>query len=143
MTKWEGGYTLDVSLISLNRFTEIIELQPETKVIARFVTNEEVMYNRPASTTKKIGKGNVIKLAFWPAQNSLTQLIHLLTQQDNHYLKNFLPTGAQAVPRTYKGFFIINTLSIPTNVSLKKVLNDRITGIVRKKNFELRPYEIL
>ncbi|HEY6083527.1 MAG TPA: beta-galactosidase, partial [Chitinophagaceae bacterium] len=125
---WKGDYPLDASEIGMDGFTEILEIHADVKVIAHFSTNEEVINNGPAATLKKTGKGNTIKLAFWPAQNNFAQLIRHITQKTNPYLKGSLPIGVQGVPRTDNSFFIINTLNQPTNVSLIRPMTDRITG---------------
>lgn len=143
MVVWEGDYALNTCEIGMNGFTEILELEQEASVIAHFSTREEVMNKKPAATLKKIGKGSVIKLAFWPAQNDFTQLVQHITRKENPYLKGILPAGVQAVPRTDNSFFIINTLNQSTNISLVKSMTDRISGTARNVDLSLAPYEIL
>jgi hypothetical protein len=101
------------------------------------------MNNLPALTLKNIGKGKVYKFAFWPSNNNFAQFLKGIALEANPCLKLTLPEGVQAVPRTDKSFFIINTLSKKINISIAKKMSDRITGLGRDVNFELKPYEII
>jgi beta-galactosidase len=142
-TAWINTWKIEPLRIGMDGFSEIMEIQPDVEVIARFSTNEDIMNKLPALTLKKLGKGRVYKFAFWPSDNNFTQFIQVIAQDANLYLKQSFPEGVQAVPRTDKSFFIINTLNKKINVSLAKTMTDRITGIQRKNNFELKPYEIV
>jgi len=141
--QWTDEIKIDSSAIGMEGFVEILEVQKNTKVAAHFSTTEDVMNMRPAATIKRIGKGNVLKLAYWPAGNQFTAIIEQLAQNINVYLKASLPPGVQAVPRTDKSFFIINTLSSAVKVSMAKKMKDRISGDKYNGTFELQPYGIV
>ncbi len=143
VAEWNSSWKMEPSEIGMEGFTEILEMQDNIEVIARFTTDEDVMNNRPAATIRKSGKGIVLKLAFWPANNHFNALINQLTQNFNPYLKESLPEGVQAVPRTDSSFFIINTLSSGVKLSLAKKMTDRITGTKRESSLDLKPYEVL
>jgi beta-galactosidase len=140
---WVNTRKIETSGVGMDGFTEILEVGPDVEVVTRFSTDEEIMNNLPALTLKKLGKGNVYKLAFWPSDNNFSQFIQAVAQEANSYLKLTLPAGVQAVPRTDKSFFIINSLSKKIKISITKKMSDRMTGLGKDVNFELKPYEIV
>jgi beta-galactosidase GanA len=142
-TAWINTWKIEPLRIGMAGFSEIMEIQPDVEVIARFSTNEDIMNKLPALTLKNLGKGRVYKFAFWPSDNNFTKFIQVIAQDANLYLKQSFPEGVQGVPRTDQSFFIINTLNKKINVSLAKTMSDRITNAQRKNNFELKPYEIV
>ncbi len=136
-------WKMDSSAIGMEGFTEILKVKKDAEVIAHFSTNEDVMNTKLLATIKRTGKGSVIKLAYWPANNQFTTIIKQLAQSSDLYLNEPLPPGVQAVPRTDKSFFIINTLSSTVKVSLAKPMTDRISSNKYDATFELKPYGIL
>jgi beta-galactosidase GanA len=143
LVEWNSAWKMDSAAIGMDGFTEILEVQKDAEVIAHFSTDEDVMNNQPAATVKKTGSGSVIKLAYWPANNQFTEIIKQLAQSINLYLNEPLTAGVQAVPRTDKSFFIINTLSSAVRISLRKQMTDRISRKKYNGTFELKPYGIL
>lgn len=141
--QWNKEWKMDSSAIAMEGFTEILETQKGVEPIAHFSTSEDVMNKRPAATINKVRKGAVIKLAYWPASNQFTEIIHRLLKDTPGYLQSPLAAGVQAVPRTDNSFFIINTLSSSVKISLKKKMKDRISGNKYDGVFELEPYGLL
>lgn len=141
---WQNeAFPLDSFNVEMEGLTETLEVDPSAKVIARFSSPDLVVNEKPAVTIKTIGKGQVMKLAFWPSNNQITNLIKLVTANEMEYVKDFLPEGVQAVPRTDGSIFIINTMSTKAKVSLNSSMKDRITGTQRDPELVLNPYESL
>jgi hypothetical protein len=63
-----------VSPVGIDGYCEYLQVQPETEVIAHFKSGEPVLDGQPAATRKRVGKGSVIKLAFWPGDDSVLKL---------------------------------------------------------------------
>jgi beta-galactosidase GanA len=129
--------------VGMEGFTEILGLNPNVQVMGRFNTNEDVMNERPAITMMKTGKGKAFKLAFWPSNNDFTKLLPVLSPSSHSFLKQPLPAGVQAVPRSDNSLFIVNTVGKKINVTLNKPMKDRITKTTRSINFTLQPYEMV
>jgi len=127
----------------MDGFTEIIDNYNDTDVVARFATTDEVMNKKPAAILKKLGKGKVLKLAFWPLKNQMSELISQIVKSNENYLSKPLDQGVLSVPRTDQSFFIINTTSVSHPATINKPMSDRISGEKRSETFNLKPYEIL
>ncbi len=117
------------SAVGADGYCEFLDVSPEAQVIATFESAEPLLDGRPAATRRKIGKGVVIKMAFWPKDDSLLELLERLTalHWDSH-LARFLPPGVQAVPRTDRSLFLINTAGAPATIELAGSAHDRISG---------------
>jgi beta-galactosidase len=137
---WDHNMKIDSSRAGIDGFSEILELQKNVQVIARFSTNEDVMNGRPAATINKTGAGTVVKLAYWPAGDGFAAILRKLTPEMSLVLKDCLPAGVEAVPRTDGSCFIINTLDHPVRIFLKKRMTDRITGERYSDVADLKPY---
>lgn len=143
LVQWSDEIKIDSSAVGIDGFAEILEVQKGVKTIAHFSTMDDIMNNSPAATIKRTGKGAVIKLAYWPANNQFTDIIKQLTKNINPFLNDYVPAGVQVVPRTDKSCFIINTLDHSVQVSLAKQMTDRIGGNKFGGLIELKPYGLL
>ena len=140
---WIGGGMNGLSPVGITGFCEIMEVQPEAEVIAKFESHEPLLDGRPAATRRKLGKGGVFKLAFWPKDESVAQLIRKIVPDPKNPLAAITPPGVQAVPRTDGSMFLINTTSNPLRVQLTRAVSDRISGRKLDGATQMNGYEVL
>ena len=112
-------------------------------MIGQFRSSDEVLDGRPAATRRRLGKGSVIRLAFWPADDSALRLFHQLNPSGSQLLGSGVPAGVQAVPRTDKSMFILNTSSKPVGLQLSRPGVDRISGKKLEGSLNLPGYGVL
>jgi hypothetical protein len=128
----------------LDGYIEFLEIQePETKVIAAFASDQPIIDGKPAATIRSVGRGQVIKLAFWPEDSSFLTLIDKATPLAHPLLAAPLPDGVLAVPRTDNSLFVMNGTSKPLAIALKHAAKDRINGRSIEATRRLAPYEVL
>ena len=128
----------------LDGYMELLEIQePDTKVIATFASDQPIVDGKPAATIRAVGRGKVIKLAFWPADSSFLTLIEKTTRLACPLLADPLPDGVLGVPRTDNSLFMINATSKPLPFALKHAAKDRISGHTIEAARKLAPYEVL
>lgn len=135
----------DSSIVGMHGFFELLEPQTDVDTIAKFYTpSSDILNNRVAATERKIGKGRVIKLGFFPADSSAENLIHQLCSNfSNTFIKDLLDENIQAVPRTDGSTIVMNTSSKSLPVKLASVATDRFTGKKINKEFTMQPYEVV
>jgi len=112
-------------------------------VIGRFESSEPVLNGRPAVTRRKVGKGAVLKLAFWPQDDSVLRLFAELAPDPARRLAAPTPPGIQAVPRTDGSLFVINTTPGSATIRLARTASDRISGRSLGPAVQMRGYEVL
>jgi hypothetical protein len=120
-----------------------MEVKPGAEIIGRFSSDEPVLDSWPAATRRSVGKGSVIKLAFWPKDDSVLRLFRDLLPKQGGWLADFAPAGFQAVPRSDGSLFVINTTPRPGSIGLTRAGSDRITGRRLDTSTEMKPYEVL
>ena len=141
---WSGGPVSGRSPVGLNGYMEYLEIDgPDTSTIAAFTSDQPIVDGKPAATLRKLGRGQVIKLAFWPADDSFLTLISNLCPGARNLLADPLPDGVLAVPRTDNSLFVINGTSRPQPCSLRSDSQDRITQRTVPQRVTLKPYETL
>lgn len=140
---WEDKPCIENAALGMDGFTEIMDNYNDANVIARFSTTDEVMNKKPAAIMMKSGNGIVLKLAFWPRKDQMTELIYRIVNSSGNYLSKPLDQGVLSVPRNDQSFFVINTTSVSHPVTINKPMFDRISGERRSESFSLKPYEIL
>jgi beta-galactosidase len=140
---WEGLRGVPNSPVGADGFCEFLDVDAGTEVIARFETNERVFRGKPAATRLKIGKGSVIKLAFWPAGDGILHLLHQMLPESASLLASFLPPGVQAVPRQDGSLFVINTTNKPTSLQLAQTTSDVLSGRNLSGNVRLDRFGVL
>ncbi len=141
--EWSGMNLRGESPVGIDGFCEFLEVRPETEVIAHFRSNEPILDGKPAATMKKLGKGTVIKLAFWPSDGSLTPLFRQALTVPQPFFKGLLPHGAQAVPRKDGSLFIVNTARKPASMQFAKPVVDRFSGSHYNGEVELKGFDVL
>jgi hypothetical protein len=102
-----------------------------------------VLDGQPAATRKTVGTGSVIKLAFWPADDSVLKLFRGLVSMDGNPLGAAVPAGVEAVPRTDNSLFVINTSSRPAAIQLARPVLDRISGRRLEGSAQMKGYGVL
>jgi len=130
------------SPVGIDGFCEHMEAGPDVDVIGRFESTEPVLNGRPAATRKHVGKGSVIKLAFWPGDDSVLKLFRDLDPAADSLLESAAPAGVQAVPRTDKSLFILNTSSQPAVLRLTRTATDRLSGRKLDGEVEMKGFEV-
>ncbi len=141
--EWQGEGMKGPSPVGLEGYCEILEVSDRAVVIARFRSAQRILDGRPAATLNRIGKGSVVKLAFWPADESLLRLLQAIVPLRNTSLAAPLPIGVLAVPRSDCSLFIINTTGKPQAFRLSKAANDRISGATIGETAALAPYQVV
>jgi len=140
---WIGSGMKGLSPAGVTGYCEIMEVSPEAEVIAKFRSDEPLLDGKPAATRKKLGKGSVVKLAFWPKDDSVARLIRELVPEPANPLLGPAPPGVQAVPRTDNSMFIVNTNNRPVIIQLARQVNDRISGRALIGRTPLKAFEVL
>ncbi len=136
---WLDGITP----VGIDGYCEYLRVQPGAEVFGRFQSSEPVLNGQPAAVRRRHGKGSAIKLAFWPGDDSLTQLFRSLMPVAGGLLAAPAPRGVQAVPRTDGSLFVVNTSSAPADVRLSRPATDRLTGRKLAAATRLTAYEVL
>jgi beta-galactosidase GanA len=138
---WLGG----LSPVGIDGYCEYLDIQPEAEVevIGRFQSDEPTLHDRPAITRRKVGNGSVIKLAFWPKDDSVVNLFRGLLPAGEMLLAEPAPRGVQAVPRADQSLFVINTAPRPAAIRLVRAAKDRISGRLVAERHQLKAYEVL
>ena len=140
---WSGSVS-GRSPAGLNGYMEYLEIDgSDTSTIASFASDQPILDGKPAATLRKLGRGQVIKLAFWPADDSFLTLISNLCPGARNLLADLLPDGVLAVPRTDYSLFVINGTSRPQPCSFRSDSQDRITQRTIPQRLTLKPYETL
>ena len=85
----------------------------------------------------------MIKLAFWPGDDSVLKLFGELAPRDGSPLSAAAPAGVQAVPRSDGSLFVINTSSQPAAIGLARPVSDLVSGKRLEGAVQLKPYEVL
>jgi beta-galactosidase len=142
MVTWEGAGLSQISPVGMDGYCEYIEVDPDTQVVARFSSEEAILDGRPAATLRNVGKGTVIKLGFWPKDDSVLQLLARFLPE-NSFLGSPLPPGGQAVPRTDNSLLVVNTSGKPLSVSLRREVADRLQGKSHSGELPLAAYGVL
>ncbi|MGB8029909.1 MAG: hypothetical protein WCF30_09610 [Terracidiphilus sp.] len=113
------------------------------ETIGTFKSEQSILDGRPAATFRKLGKGVVVKLAFWPKDDSFLVLLERLLGVQNELLAKALPDGLLAVPRADGSTFVINATGKQHELHLKTMCTDRLSSGVVKTLQVLSPYEVL
>ncbi|MBI3666531.1 MAG: beta-galactosidase trimerization domain-containing protein, partial [Acidobacteria bacterium] len=139
---WSLPGMRDLSTVGVDGYCELMDVSPDAEVIARFKSEEPILNGRPAAVRKKLGKGSVIKLAFWSQDDSFLRLFRELAPNPGSPIADLLPFGIQAVPRSDGSIFILNTSSSPLEIPLTRALTDRITGRRIGGKTPMKGYEV-
>jgi beta-galactosidase len=140
---WTGGGMTGASPVGLEGYCELLEIGPHAEVLATFRSEQAILDGRPAATRHRVGRGVVVKLAFWPADDSLLRLIPRLLPQDGGFLAAPLPAGVLAVPRADDSLFVVNTTGKEMAIELARAASDRLSGSQLSRRTLLKPFEVL
>jgi beta-galactosidase GanA len=141
--EWTGGGMSGTSPVGLDRYCEFMEVGPEAEVVAKFRSDQAILEGRPAATLRKLGRGAVIKLGFWPGDDSLLSLIRHLVPDTEGTLSGAVPAGVLAIPRTDNSTFIINTTSQEMPIELSRLAQDRLSAAEFSGKTILKPFQVL
>ena len=141
--QWNERFSNSLSPVAIDGFCELLEMVHEAETIAAFKSDQPILDGRPAATLRKLGKGVVIKLAFWPQDDSFLTLLSLLFVSPNKLLAKALPEGVLAVPRKDGSTFVMNVTGKQLELLLKIRCKDRVSSRVIDTAHFLTPYEVL
>ncbi len=144
VVSWSGGLINGRSPVGLDGYMEYFEIQrPDTDIIATFESDQDIVNGKPAATIRRLGRGQVIKLAFWPKDDSFLSLISKSCPSVRNLVAAPLPDGVMAVPRADQSLFLMNATSQPRTCALRSASVDRITKRTVSATVTLNPYEVL
>jgi beta-galactosidase len=132
-----------MSPVGIDGYCEFMDVAPGVQVLGTFRSSDEVLNGRPAATRRQLGKGSVIRLAFWPTDDSALHLFRELDSSGAALIGSGVPEGVQAVPRTDKSIFIINTSSKAAGIQIGRTTVDRISGQRVGGSMDLPGYGVL
>lgn len=141
---WKLAGMEGLSTVGVDGFCELMEVGDGTEIIATFKCDEDEPFvdGKPATTRRRIGKGSVIKLAFWPKDDSIAQLIRQLVPVSDMF-EGPVSAGVQVVPRSDESLFFINTTSRPARIKLTRAATDRISGERLEGEVRMKAYGVL
>ena len=129
--------------MELNGLAEFLEVDSGAQVLATFVSESTLLHGYPAMVRRRIQRGEVVKLAFWPEQNSLSTWLSQWVPLNDPLIGKIAPTGVHLVPRSDRSCFLINTTHQEQTVQLLGNFTDRIAGRSYRDSTNLPPYEVL
>jgi len=141
--EWRGGGMTGTSPAGLEGYCEFLELGPEAELIATFKSEQGILNGRPAATQQKLGRGNVVKLAFWPGDDSILRLVRQMIPDGSDFLSTPLPAGALAVPHMDNSMFIVNTTGKEMAIELSKAASDRFSDTHMSGRTRLKPFQVV
>ena len=141
--EWNRRFANRVTPVGLDGFCELLEVGGEAETLATFESDQAILNGRPAATLRKLGKGVVVKLAFWPQDDSVLMLLESLLPASNELLAKALPEGVLGVPRTDGSTFVVNVTGKEHQIHMKEICRDRISSSVVGNHHVLSPYEVL
>ena len=140
--EWKDKILSEYSMIGLEGFCEFLEVDSAAESIAFFKSDQAILNGRPAVTQRKLGKGTVVKLGFWPENNALLGLIKQLVPTPGSILAEPAPEGVVAVPHTDNSLFVVNTTNGEMEVRLTRSALDHLSGATITNKTQLQPYQV-
>jgi beta-galactosidase len=126
---WDKDIPLPPTPISMDSFWEALDVETGVEILARFEGEEEFFKGKPAVARKRIGKGGITKLAFWPTEDALLTIAEkLMLVRPHPLLSGAVPSSVHAVPRSDGSLFLINTGKTPQDLPLVGPSIDRLNG---------------
>jgi beta-galactosidase len=141
--EWQGGGMAGISPVGLEGYCEFMEVGPGVEIIATFKSRQPILNGRLAVTQRRLGRGTVVKLGFWPGDDSLLRLIQQLVPDRQTLLAAPLPVGVLAVPHSDNSLFIVNTTRQEIAVRLARGAKDRLSDTVLDATTKLDPFQVL
>jgi beta-galactosidase len=140
---WKDRGPSGLSPVGLEGYCEFMEVDSPAETIATFKSGQAILDGRPAATQRKRGRGVVVKLGFWPGDDSLLRLIKQLVPDSGSFLAAPAPQGIVAVPHEDNSLFVVNTTGQETPVQLARSGTDRLSEASVAGSAKLRPYQVL
>jgi len=140
--EWRDKSLADFSSVGLDGFCEFLEVDSAAETIATFKNDQAILDGRPAATLRKLGRGAVVKLGFWPGGDALLHLINQLAPHPGSLLAEPAPQGVVAVPHTDHSLFVVNTTGWEIQVHLARSAADGLSGATVEGNAKLQPYQV-
>jgi len=141
--EWRSEGMNGTSPVGLEGYCEFLESGPEAEVIATFKSEQSILNGRPAATRRKLGRGNVVKLAFWPGDDSFLRLVRQMIPDGGGFLSTPLPAGVLAVPHMDNSTFIVNTTGKEMAIELSKAASDRLSETQMSGRTLLKPFQVV
>jgi beta-galactosidase len=141
--EWQGGSMTGSSPVGLDGYCEFLEVGPAAEVVAKFHSDQAILEGRPAATQRKLGRGVVVKLGFWPGDDSLMTLIRHFVPEPEGALSAPVPAGVLAIPRTDNSIFVVNTTSQEMAIELRRAAQDRLSAAKLSGKALLKPFQVL
>jgi beta-galactosidase GanA len=141
--EWKGGGVTGISPVGLEGYCEFMEVDRGTEIIATFKSRQPILDGKPAVTQKKLGRGIVVKLGFWPGDESFLRLIRQLVPDSQTFLAAPLPAGVLAAPHTDNSLFIVNTTRQEMPLQLARGAKDRLSETALNGSAKLNPFQVL
>ncbi len=141
--EWNGAGVAGISPVGLEGYCEFMEIDPGAEIIATFKSRQSILNGKPAAIQKKHGRGTVVKLGFWPDDDSFLRLIRQLLPDIRSLLAAPVPAGVLAVPHTDDSLFIVNTTRQTMPVQLARGSKDRISGGTLSGTARLDPFQVV
>jgi len=120
-----------------------MEVDPGAEIIGTFKSRQPILDGKPAVTLRKLGRGTVVKLGFWPGDDSFLRLIRQLVPESQSLLAAPLPAGGLAVPHSDNSLFIVNTTRQEMPVQLSRGAKDRLSEKTLNGATKLDPFQVL
>jgi beta-galactosidase len=140
---WSEQAPGESSALGLGGYVEYLEVEPHVTIIATFKSDQQILNGRPAATRNRIGAGTVIKLGFWPADDSFANLIQKLLPNASNLMSKPAPPGVLGVPRVDGSVFLINTTSEQRGITLTRSATDRLSGSDIAAQTTLQAHQVL
>ena len=131
------------SPVGLDGYCEFLEVGAEATVLARFRSDQAILDGRPAATQRSLGRGVVVKLGFWPGDDSLMSLIRHFVPEPEGPLGAPVPAGVMAVPRADNSLLVVNTTSQEMAIELRRAAQDRLSGARLSGKAPLKPFQVV
>ena len=141
--EWKGGELMGLAPVALEGYCEFMEVDTRVETIATFKSGQAILDGRPAATQRKLGRGAIIKLGFWPGDDSLLRLVKKLAPDSGTFLALPAPQGVVAVPHVDNSLFVVNTTGREMPVQLARPVVDRLSGANMTGSLKLHPYQVL
>ncbi len=141
--EWKGGGLSGLAPVALEGYCEFMEVDSAAETLATFKSGQAILDGRPAAIQRKLGRGVVVKLGFWPEDDSLLRLIKQLVPDSGSFLAAPMPQGVVAIPHMDNSLFVVNTTGRVLPVQLVRSATDRLSETKVTGNAKLQPYQVL
>ncbi len=142
VVEWRDRELVEFSPVGLEGFCEFLEVDSAAETIGTFQSAQAILHGRAAVTQRKLGRGVVVKMAFWPEDDALLHLIKQLVPGHESFFSGPVPRGVIAVPHTDNSLFVVNTTPQEMPVQLARTSSERLTGSSVSGNAKLQPYQV-